>query len=200
LKLILGVFIAGGGTSGAQNQVDAIVSWGQWALVDLIVVGNEALFGGKTDVNSLAAFITSAAGAFKNAGYDGPITTTEPLNIWQNEGSALCGVIDYIGINVHAYFNGGVAAADSGVFVKGQMELAAAVCPGKKVVNLECGWPNGGSPNGAAIPGHAEQNAALMSIIKEVGPITILFSFKNDLWKDPGPFGVETSWGCVDNL
>ena len=79
-------------------------------------------------------------------------------------------------------------------------QMPVSVIDGKKVVNLECGWPNGGSPNGAAIPGSSEQNAALMSIIKEAGNITVLFSFSNDLWKEPGPFGVENKWGCVDNL
>jgi exo-beta-1,3-glucanase (GH17 family) len=200
LKLILGVFIGDGGIPGAQAQVDAIVAWGKWDLVVLIAVGNEALFSGKLDANSLAGFISSAAGCFKGAGYNGPITTTEPLNIWQNQGSALCAVIDIIGVNVHAFFNGGVTAAESGLFVKGQIELAAAVCPGKKVVNLECGWPNAGSPNGVAIPSPSEQNIALTSIIKEVGPITVIFSFEDDQWKDAGPFGVEKHWGCVKNI
>lgn len=198
MKMILGVFIDDSGISGAQEQVDAITKWGEWDKVSLIVVGNEALFSGALDAGSLAGFISSSSQKFKSAGYNGPVTTTEPLNIWQDKGSALCSAIDVVGANLHPYFNKEVTPLKAGSFVKSQMELASQVCNGKEVVVLETGWPSGGSSNGLAIAGVVEQFTAVSSIVKEVGDKVVLFSFADEKWKPAGEFGVEQNWGCID--
>lgn len=197
LRMIIGVFVSETGAEGAKEQVKEIVEWGQFDLVDLIVVGNEAIFGGRLEAKPLVDLITYAAGAFKEAGYDGPITTTEPTNVWQEHGKALCPVIDVLGANLHCFFNTEVKASECGSFVKDQMSLLGDIC-NKKVVNLETGWPSSGKSNGAAIAGTSEQNAAIKSLIKEVGPESVFFSFGNDPWKEPGPFGIEQFWGCIE--
>ncbi|KAK2821824.1 hypothetical protein FQN49_007635, partial [Arthroderma sp. PD_2] len=198
LKMILGVFISETGIEGAKKQVTDITSWSQWDLVELIVVGNEAIHSGRTDAGSLAGFISSAKGSFKGAGYNGPVTTTEPTNVWEENGSALCGSIDVLGANLHCFFNPDVTAGDCGKFVAGQIELLGKICPGKEVVNLETGWPNKGNPNSLAIPGLSEQKEAIKSLISEVGSKSVFFSFSDDPWKAPGPFDIEQHWGCIN--
>ncbi|KAI2080473.1 hypothetical protein LOZ36_006469 [Ophidiomyces ophidiicola] len=197
LRMIIGVFISNTGIQGAQKQVTDIVSWGQFNIVDLIVVGNEAIFQKHADAGSLASFIASCKATFQKAGYTGPVTTTEPLNIWQSSASQLCGVIDVLGANIHPFFNAGVAPSEAGKFVKGQMDILQGLC-NKKVINLETGWPNGGGNNGLAVSGGAEQKAAIKSIVKAVGSDSVFFSFRDDKWKQPGPFGVEQNWGCIN--
>lgn len=197
LRMIIGIFISNTGISGAQKQVTDIVRWGQWGMVDLVVVGNEAIFQGHTDATSLASFIGSCKSTFQRAGYNGPITTTETLNIWQANASKLCGVIDVLGANIHPFFNPDVQPADAGRFVKGQMDILYNLCK-KKVVNLETGWPNGGGNNGKALSGSSAQRTAIQSIVKYVGTDSVFFSFRNDLWKEPGPLGVEQNWGCIN--
>lgn len=198
LKMIIGVFIDGAGIPKAQEQVKEITNWGQWNKVDLIVVGNEAVFGGVIDAGTLAGFISSCSQTFKAAGYTGSVTTTEPLNIWEDSGSALCGAIDVIGANLHPFFNSEVKATEAGKFVKSQMDIVSKICPGKDVVILETGWPSGGSANGLAVAGVAQQLQAVNSIVEEVGNHAVLFSFANEKWKPAGEFGVEPNWGCID--
>ncbi|KAJ5555697.1 hypothetical protein N7535_008131 [Penicillium sp. DV-2018c] len=199
LNMILGVFIDGSGVSGAQEQVDAISKWAQWGMVELIVVGNEAIQSGTMDAGSLASFIKSARSAFKAAGYSGKVTTTEPTNVWQNYGaSGLCEAVDIVGANIHPFFNADVSAEKAGDFAKQEFEYLDKICGGKDVVNLETGWPNAGDSNGAAIPGKAQQLTAVRAIAKAVGSKSIFFSYSDDRWKNPGDFNVEQHWGCSD--
>ena len=197
LNMIIGVFISSSGTSGAQSQVQQIVQWAQWDLVDLIVVGNEAILNGYCTAGQLAGFISSSTSAFKTAGYTGLITTTEPLDSWQTYGSTLCAVVDKVGANLHPFFNPQTPATDAGTFVKSELAILRTVCPGKTdVINLETGWPTQGSPDGVAVPGAQEQITALTAIVKEAGDDCVFFSYANDSWKPPGEFGVEPYWGC----
>ncbi|KUJ22758.1 glycoside hydrolase [Mollisia scopiformis] len=198
LKMILGIFISDTGISGAADQVTDIVSWGQWDLVELIVIGNEAVFSGYCTASELAGFISSCKSTFSSAGYSGPCTTTEPLNIWQENTSALCAVVDVVGCNIHPFFNGDISAADAGPFVASQLAIVDALCPGKYGVNLETGWPSFGTEcNGAACPGTSEQAAAVKSITESAGGKSVMFSYTDDYWKEPGAFGCEQSWGAI---
>ncbi|KAF7937721.1 uncharacterized protein EAE97_007517 [Botrytis byssoidea] len=197
IKMIVGIFISETGCSGAADQVTELIAWGQWSLVELIVVGNEAVFGGHTTASELAAFISSSRSSFASAGYTGQITTTEPLNIWQENTSVLCSAVDITGANLHPFFNAEVTAENAGKFALSQLELADAICPGLTAINLECGWPSAGTCNGAACPGVEEQKTAVSSIIESCGGRAAIFSYTNDLWKQPGGFGCEQSWGSI---
>ena len=201
LKLVLGIYINDAGISVAAEQVGAITSWaaGDYSDVEMVVVGNEAIFSGFCSASDLANFIASTKSTLQKAGYSGPVTTTEPIDILQIKANAaaLCDVVDVVAANIHPYFNPNTVAADAGTFVASTLEELATVCPGNKAVyNLETGWPNGGSPNGVAVPGTSEQEAAITSIQQKAGSKSVFFSFTDDLWKEPGPLGVEQNWGC----
>jgi exo-beta-1,3-glucanase (GH17 family) len=198
LKLILGVFIESSGISGAQPQVSDIVAWGQWDLVEMIIVGNEALYNNYVSVSDLAGFISSSKWSFSNAGYTGPVTTTEPLSSWIQEGSSLCSSIDVVAANIHAFFNAQTTASQAGAFIESELVILDGICPGKSTYVVESGWPHAGQPNGAAIPGPSEQATALASIQSTCGSQVVFFTYEDDLWKAPGAFDVEQSWGCAD--
>lgn len=199
LNIILGVPIDASGVGGAYGQLDTLASWGKsnWDLVEMVVVGNEPIFSGFTDAGSLASLIGSVKSKFKDAGYSGPVTTSEPLGTMQQYGSTLCPAIDVVGANIHPYFNDAVSAILAGPFVAAQLALLSAVCGGKKEAYvLETGWPSAGNSNGIAIPGIDAQKIAITGIMTAVGSKAGVFSFENDKWKNPGPYGVEQSWGC----
>jgi exo-beta-1,3-glucanase (GH17 family) len=199
LKVILGVFIKAAGIDDARPQLADIAKWGSggnWGLVTMIVIGNEALFNGYCSASALAGFISEAKSTFAAAGYYGPITTTEPLDKLQEAGSVLCNVIDVVGANIQPYFNSGVRSSEAGTFVLGQLALVAAVCPGKTAYNLESGWPSSGNNNGAAYATPADQAAAIADIVDKAGEHSVIFSFGNDPWKADGSFGVEKHFGC----
>ncbi|EGP87435.1 unnamed protein product [Zymoseptoria tritici ST99CH_1A5] len=199
LKIILGVYIDGSGISGTcHEQISTLTTWGadNWSMVEMVVVGNEAVFQGHTDAGSLAAFISDTKSKFQAAGYTGPVTTTETVAVIVENAAIFCPVIDCVAANIHPYFNGAVAASGAGDFVKTELALLESACPGKDTYNLETGWPSAGNANGAAIPGTAEQKEAIDSIVAVCGSKSAIFSFENDTWKAAGNLGVEQYWGA----
>lgn len=199
LKIVIGVFLRKDGygnfdAADAYKQVDTLIKWKKWYLVELIVVGNESVFGGIISSSELAALIGDCKGKFKAAGYPGKVTTCEVVSTLEaNPG--LCGVIDVIAVNVQPFFNGG-KASDAGPFIKSQMKQAQAVC-NKPTYCLEAGWPAAGSPIKDAIPGPQQQIDALKSIYSVDDGYIAYYTTYDDGWKDAGMNGgVEQHFGC----
>lgn len=192
LKLVLGIYISDDGIAHAETQIDDIITWtdGDWNCVEMIVVGNEALFNEYCTSAELRDFIAQARSAFAAAGYSGPITTTEPMSILQAHAADLCPILDVVAANIHPFFNSDVTADTAGDFVAMELRNLKAICPGLASYNLETGWPSAGSPNGAAVPGIKEQQAAILSIKKAAASNSVFFSFVDDVWKEGGEFGV----------
>jgi exo-beta-1,3-glucanase (GH17 family) len=112
-------------------------------------------------------------------------------------------VIDVFAVQIHPYFTSKVSAGEAGSFAKQQLEQASAVCPEaaeKGAYITEIGWPKAGNPNGAAVPGVEEQKKAMKDILAKVGKESVLFSYQDDKWKNPGEYGVEQSFGCSEAL
>lgn len=199
LKLILGIHIDDTILMLAQPQINEIIAWanGNWDIVEMIVVGNEAIFNEFTTPKLLAEFITSARDHFREAGYSGPITTTEPVDILLHNKAILCPVIDVAAANIHPFFHADVSAEIAGDYVISELERLEEICPGMQAVNLETGWPKVGMANGVAVPGVLEQWVAVAGIQKTAGGRSVFLGFGDDGWKEEGEFGVETSWGCA---
>jgi exo-beta-1,3-glucanase (GH17 family) len=195
LKMIIGVFIDHTGLGGgAAEDVTEIIAWGKWSLVELIVIGNEAIFNNYCTASELASFISTTKAAFASHGYTGPCTTTEPLDILQASYGVLCEVVDITGCNIHPYFNPSVEASSAGAFVANQLSIVEGLCPGKAAINLETGWPSKGQRTSPA-----DQITALKSIADTVGGKSVVLSFFNDLWKPAGDCGCECSFG-IENI
>ncbi|KAF3056571.1 putative beta-glucosidase btgE [Daldinia childiae] len=206
LKMIIGIFVDSPGcdahSPSVAEQISAIKSWAKWELVDLISVGNEAVFHGYCQPSELASLITKCKGEF--SGYTGQYTTAETVNIWQQSdfSSAICGVVDVAGANAHAFFNTQTAASQAGQFVKGQLDIVSKICQGIPGIILETGWPSAGEAMGLAVPGVTQQAEAIKSIVKECGDKAVMFSYSSDAWKDPNTackcephFGVAAALG-----
>jgi exo-beta-1,3-glucanase (GH17 family) len=198
LKMIIGIFIEASGISGAESQVTDITTWGSagnWDLVIMIVVGNEAISSGYCDAPSLAGFISSSKAAFQAAGSGSiPVTTTEPVNIIVEYASTLCPVCDVAAANIQTFFDGGVVAANAGDFATSQLQQVETACPGKPAYNLESGWPSAGGDNGASLANPTAQQAAISDIVAKLGDKSVIFSFSDDAWK---PAGVQQHFGCL---
>ncbi|KAJ0139550.1 putative beta-glucosidase btgE, partial [Colletotrichum tanaceti] len=203
LQMIIGIFVKEScdpNSADIKNQLDAIVNWKKWGMVELVVVGNECIFQGRCSASSLKQLIVAAKATISGAGYSGPFTTAETVGVWQQTDviSEICDAIDIVGGQIHPYFNAETPASAAGTFVKSQIELleSANICGNKPALNLECGWPSGGNCNGKACPGAAEQATAIASIKEVAGGKTVFFSFHNDNWKAPGACNCERTWGC----
>ncbi|KAG5915751.1 hypothetical protein E4U42_007918 [Claviceps africana] len=203
LKLIVGVFVKASGcdinTPEIKLQVDQLVAWDSWDLVNLVVVGNEAIMNSFCSAPQLAALVVAVKEKV-SVKYNGHFTVSETLNIWlrPDVSAAICPVIPVTGANIHSFFNPSIAPEMSGVFVKAQLDILATICPGNEVINLECGYPSSGKTNGLAVPGPSQQAAAIKSIREIVGHKTVFFAFQNELWKGQSECECETSFGCAE--
>ncbi|KAL8746764.1 MAG: hypothetical protein Q9184_007701 [Pyrenodesmia sp. 2 TL-2023] len=201
MNLVLGVYIPPSGISAARPQIQEIIAWANtnahsWHGVEMIVVGNEAVFNNFCTAEELASFIQEARSAFSAAGFSGPVTTTETIDVLTRHKNTLCPVVDVAAANIHPFFNGKITATHAGDFVAAQLALLERTCPGKEAYNLETGWPSKGEANGAAVPGSWEQRTAVEGILGKAGGRSAFFSFVDDLWKEEGEWGVERSFGC----
>ncbi|KAK4128218.1 glycoside hydrolase family 17 protein [Parathielavia appendiculata] len=201
LRMIIGIFIGkvgcDNGNPDVAEQIAALKEWSQWDLVDLCVVGNEAMFNGFCSVSELTSLITRVKSELASVGYNGPFTTTDVVSAWiGNDVSSVCSVIDVVATNAHAYFNSETSPSAAGKFVAGQLSIVENVC-GKPGYVMETGWPNAGKCNGVACPGEAEQRTAIESIESELGNKVVFFSFRDDPWKQPGDCDCEQHWGCA---
>ncbi|KAK8089806.1 hypothetical protein PG997_004767 [Apiospora hydei] len=204
VKMIIGIFIDAPHCSAnnptVSEQINAIKNWGQYDLVDIISIGNEAMLNGYCTAGEIAGLIHTCKETF--TGYTGGYTTADTLGAWQMTGVAetLCGLIEYPAANIHPFFNAQTTADQAGTFVKSQMQILSGICgvPGKC---YETGWPSQGKCMGAACPGKVEQETAVTNILKEVPSDVVLFSLEDDLWKsDQTECACEKSWGCKDIL
>lgn len=197
LKIILGVFIKNDGIEAARPQIGDIVTWGNagnWDIVVMVVIGNEAVSGHGISGAALAAFIADGKKALVAAGQPGiPVTTTETVGTFAQYKDLFCPVIDVTACNIQPFFDGSVVAASAGDFVLSQLEQVKNFCPGKPYYNLETGWPSGGASNGASVASPDAQKAAIGSISAKAGQLSMVFSYKDDGWK---PAGVEQHFGC----
>ncbi|KAI0176249.1 glycoside hydrolase family 17 protein [Hypoxylon sp. FL1284] len=199
LKMILGLFIDSPGCDASNpsvnEQINAIKAWSRWDLVSLVAVGNEAVFHGYCEPSELASLVTKCKSEF--SGYNGPFTTAETVNIWQQSdfSSAMCGVVDVAGANAHAFFNTETDASQAGQFVKGQLDIVSDICKGVPGIILETGWPTAGNAMGQAVPGVHQQGQAISSIVKECGDKAVLFSLTSDKWKS-----ADTACACEQHF
>ncbi|QPH00443.1 hypothetical protein C2857_004043 [Epichloe festucae Fl1] len=202
VDMIVGVFVKASGcdisTPEIKEQVDKLAAWNNWDLVRLVVVGNEAIMNGFCSPQQLQTLVTTVKSRCRGK-YQGHYTISETLNIWQREDvkSAICGVVDVTGANIHPYFNALIAPSAAGQFVQGQLDLLGKICPGNNVINLECGYPLGGKSNGLAVPGLSQQAEAVKSIRKLVGDRTVFFDFESNLWKAGSSCDCEDKWGLA---
>ncbi|KAK3330219.1 glycoside hydrolase [Apodospora peruviana] len=200
IKLIVGIFIGqvgcDNGNPTVAKQISDLKSWARWDLVDLCVVGNEALFNGYCSVTQLKDLIYHVKSELGSVGYSGPYTTTDVVSAWENNDvSAICSAIDVVACNSHAYFNAGTMPADAGDFVASQLAIVENIC-GKTGYVMETGWPTQGQCYGPTCAGEVEQKTALASIKAKLGPKAVFFSFTDDPWKAPGACNCEQHWGC----
>ncbi|KAK9364567.1 glycoside hydrolase superfamily [Lipomyces kononenkoae] len=205
IKLILGISInKESGLTGSLEQVDAILDWprNSWDVVDMVVVGNEAVFNGFVTAAELAAFLEQTRKTLRESGYVGPITTAETPTVIDKHHDVLCPAIDAVGVNVQPFFDASVKPQNAGNFVRKQIAIAEAACNFEvPVVILEAGWPSAASEvNGLAVAGRVEQELAIRSIrdATDARGNVVYFTFVDDEWKLPGAFGVEQRFGCVD--
>jgi exo-beta-1,3-glucanase (GH17 family) len=208
-KVVLGVYWLDGRLGDELSTiVDAVKdNDNNWGIVDTIAIGNEDVHRGEQTTFGIYKAIAQSRVALRIGGYRGPIVHVDSQDaILANPGlcSRLAG--DYIGANIHAFFNPNTPANQAGDYVSSQVDALRACGAGKKrrdvrVRVMETGWPKEGEANGAAVPSKENQQAAIASIKNKLGNDVFLFSAFNNYWmhNDPSTFNAEHYWGILDN-
>lgn len=191
-KLFAGVY----DLSSLDDELSTITSAanGNWDLFHTISIGNELVNDGDATVDQVVSALNTARSTLTAAGYTGNIVTVDTFNA-MIANPELCTASDYCAANCHAFFDGNVAAADAGSWVAEQAQRVSDAAGGKTTVITESGWPHAGQTNGAAVPSTENQAAALQSLKDNFSDNLFLFSALDDLWKSPGEYEVEQSWG-----
>lgn len=168
-----------------------------WDGVYAVSVGNEWINSGQHGIHEVTKAVAQARLLLKQKGYHGPVVNVDTVPAYMSN-KQLCGISDIITVNAHAYWDGGVKPENSAEFLQGQVTQLENFCGnGKKILITESGWPTKGQTYGSvAVPGTLEQLACIESIVKSaIADQVILFTFYDDYWKQPGPYGVEQNWG-----
>lgn len=204
IKINQGFWISSAGVDSIDGSVASLIEYGQqngWDIFEYITIGNEAINSGFCSVSDLISKIASVKSQLRSAGYSGRVTTSEPPVSYSNY-PELCtdSAIDFVGINPHSYFNSAIDASGAGSFIKGQLQLTQRICGTDDVVITETGYPSRGNTNGRNVPSAENQRIAVQSILDELDKQVTILSYFDDLWKDPGSYGIEQSFGIESLL
>lgn len=199
-KLFLGIWnldsaLVTGGLHDIQQAVKG--SLRGWLAVHTIAIGNERVNEGQATVDDISLAISTARSWLKQNApeYKGAVVSVDTLvAVKLNPG--LCKLLDYIAVNCHPYWDGGVQPENSGPWLKQQMNELAGICGGdKEIMITETGWPTKGDDYGNCKPLIENQKAALQLIMGTMGQQVLAFTLYNDYWKAPGGSNVEQYWG-----
>lgn len=195
-KLFLGVWNIDSPQGELQDIVSAIKqSSSGWNVVHTIAIGNERVNAGAASVAQVQQAVDISKKYLKSQGYNGPIVTVDTLVAYVGN-PQLCEMSDYLAVNSHPYWDGGVQPENSGQWLLQQIAHLQSVCGSSKdVLITETGWPTQGDSYGQCVPSVQNQVAAVKSIVKSLSDKVIMFTMFNDYWKDPGAYNVEQHWG-----
>lgn len=168
-----------------------------WSAVHTIAIGNEQVNSGQGTVQQVSTGVQTARTWLKqNApSYNGYVVTVDTL-VAVVANPALCDVSDYLAVNSHPYWDGGVQPSNSGPWLQNQISNLKNACGNSKSILItETGWPTEGSNYGQCQPSVSNQLAAIKSINSVLADQVFMFTTFNDYWKDGGAYGVEKYWG-----
>lgn len=196
-KLFVGIYYVDAIASAVSTIASAVELYG-WDVIDTVSVGNELVNSGSATVSQVKSYVEEARTALTSAGYTGKVVSVDTFVAVINNPD-LCTISDYVAVNAHPYFDGGVTAEEAGAWVLSQIQRVSAACSGADVFITETGWPTKGNTYGKAVPSSANQAIVLAGISENCGDDVTFFTAFNDLWKSPGDYGVEQYWGIYSD-
>lgn len=201
LKVNQGLWISSNDMSSIEPGIKGLVDYGKkegFDNIEIVTIGNEVVTSNYANADQLLSKVKLVSRDLKDAGYKGMISTGEQPGAFSSNPS-LCTdeAIDVVSLNVHSYFDPNIDASQAGSFVMGKKKSTEQVCK-KKTIISETGYPSRGNNDGRNYASAEDQKKALKSIIESTNrDVTILSSY-NDMWKQPGPYGVEQYFGSLE--
>jgi GPH family glycoside/pentoside/hexuronide:cation symporter len=194
LKTMVGIWLAGDHEKNEQ-EIENGIEVARAGLADVLAVGNEVLLRGDLPEDELIGYIERVKRAVPGVqvGYaDAYFQFVDHPRV-----TAAC---DVILANCYPFWES-CAAEYATLYVKDMYRRATQVANGKKVIISETGWPNIGSPVGAAVPSEANAIRYFLNICEwaeDEGIEVLYFSSFDETWKISDEGDVGAFWGLWD--
>jgi len=193
-KVMMGAWI---GKDKAENrkEIQSLISLCNNGLVDMAAVGNEVLFRGDIDQNTLIGYINEVR---KNT--NGIAISYVGIYNEFSDYPNLIDACDKILINCYPFWEG-AHIEHASVYLQEMYNKTKAIAKGKEVMITESGWPSKGQVVGEAIP--SKENLMIYFVesqewATQADVKLFYFSSFDESWKVHFEGWAGTSWGLWD--
>ena len=162
---------------------------------DILAVGNEVLLRGDLSEDGLLDYLNRA----KRAVRDIPVGYVDAYFKFVDH-PRVADACDVILANCYPFWEG-CAAEYALLYMKDMYQRAVRAAGGKKVIISETGWPNVGSPTGAAVPSRSNAIRYFLNTYRWAAEDDIeifYFSSFDEDWKTDDEGDVGAYWGLWD--
>ncbi|KAF2466806.1 glycoside hydrolase [Lindgomyces ingoldianus] len=200
-KLMLGFYLPDETPSDAVEAFSSAIeeyAKSNWDVVIAVTVENERASDHQLTTSAIVDAINQTREGLRAVHYDGPVGAVETAAFTISD-PTICDNSDLAFVNIHPFFDENTEAPNSGQFVKDQVALVEKVCPSKRVIVMESGWPYQGQAHGKAIPSRDNQKVAIESLRSSFSQDLILLSPFDSTWKmeTAETFYAERHWGFL---
>ena len=194
LKTMVGVWLEADHDENEQELASGI-EVARAGHADILAVGNEVLLRGDLDEDQLIDYIDRA----RQAVPDIPVGYVDAYFEFEDH-PRVTSACDVILANCYPFWEG-CSAEYALLYMKEMYRRALRAAGGKRVIISETGWPNHGSPTGAAVP--SWENAVRYFLdtyqwAEEDGIEIFYFSSFDEDWKTGDEGDVGAYWGLWD--
>ncbi len=194
LKTLVGAWLEGDHDKNEQELANAIAV-ARAGHADILAIGNEVLLRGELNEDQLIEYIDRA----RQAAPDIPVGYVDAYFEFEDH-PRVTNACDVILANCYPFWEG-CSAEYSLLYMKEMYRRAVRAAGGKPVIISETGWPNLGTPTGAAVP--SPENAIRYFLntyqwAEEEGIDVFYFSSFDEDWKTGDEGDVGAYWGLWD--
>ncbi len=194
MSVALGVWISRDLEANEYEVNRAIEIARQERNVDLVIVGNEAIYRGDVTPEQLLGYVTRVRDAVKTT-----VTTAEPWHIWLKY-PELADSVRVIAAHVLVYWEK-VPPDEAVAATLARAKEMRKHFPRKRLLLAEVGWPSHGRAQGQAEATYAEQAIYLRTLLNRLnsaGYDYFVIEAFDQLWKTGDEGDVGAYWGVYD--
>lgn len=193
-KVLMGAWIDKDAEQNAK-EIQTLIKLINEGSVDMAAVGNEVLFRGDQDENTLINYISEVK---KNTS-GVPVCCVDIYNEFISH-PKLVAASDKLLINCYPFWEG-ANIEHAGVYLQEMYNKVKAIANGKEVIITETGWPSDGQVVGEAVP--SKENLMLYYMEAQLWAAQanvklFYFSSFDEAWKMHFEGWTGTSWGLWD--
>ena len=207
----MGTWVVDYGGGERDEEIANLVAKAQAGWVDIAVVGNEEISGGRETVPSMIALVQRVQADLDAVGKGNiPVTIAEPFELlFDRDGTPrypdlIAAVDEVLFVNMHPFhdpFDEGISIDNAVVTLADWYDGATSHVPGKAIVVSETGWPSDWNvtdkpPGWPAVPSCENAARYLAECLAWAGSSDVdvfYFGAFDENWKGPELF--EKRWG-----